>query len=892
MPTLGFTGTPQKDDAASKKVYQPPPAVTAASPPQQQQRTHHLAMEKVHDCEPATSTTGDINNKSTMIESLLLRSKELSFKPAATSFPLTWNEVGIFQQQEERVVVDNTNSDDGQGKKKNTIADTEKIMLAGRKDFRLLSQWDGNSIPNQQYYQQQQQEQQNEEKNDADEVIIIDDSSSEEEQVKTTKCSATAAPIVHVSPSKRVGGIAEDGIVTTTTTTQVQQEPKKRRDDDVPNDNNAGVRLGYPGMVYNKTLGIWVSETTEEPKQLTTTVARDQPKSQWVPVGTAKETGKEQQQLQPQQQQFQQQQPIQYRVSNPVLEAARQQLLTQQLPQHPLFSHQLQLQQQQQQQLQQQKQLRQKQLQHQVAPRHASNGHNQQKGGAQSNTSKAPPAPPKPTNTANETSHNERLPNLERFSEYRIDDANSITELEAIRHRLLILVERTNTRLKDMRVRQALGREIGVKGVEKLSIKELVKMLSEQVEEPTDNVDEPSSADEGPAMTTNGKRNHSETEEKSSRPGKKQRCCPLCFSTSHLQSGTNRSSAARGVATRSITCSVCEDDGICFKCHSRCLKCLNLICADCFVCCSKCNSSAYCSECVESGNGKCASCLAAEQQAQKRAEKRAEKKTNEPLPTVVKPSNRGIPTQITVRASEKKINESLPLPTAKPLPPKTIFGATDSKPSESKIVHRFYITGDTRKIGCTLKGPGGPGGARITIVGIEANSVAAQLGIQEDDELFVPGMPVEKMRNDFLAALTKPRPTVFHVLRSYPKQANDALQLQMPLHRFIINEPGVLGLTLRKMGSASYISSVVPGSVAERHGICVNDILCKPFTNGSEISGMYDWFLQRARSNTRPLIFEVLRQKSVAPKPRYSFGDENPFLYQLPDGLSAVEANK
>lgn len=235
-----------------------------------------------------------------------------------------------------------------------------------------------------------------------------------------------------------------------------------------------------------------------------------------------------------------------------------------------------------------------------------------------------------------------------------------------------------------------------------------------------------------------------------------------------------------------------------------------------------------------------------------------------------------------MRASEKEIE---PLPTAPPIPPQIItFGATDSKPSESNIVHRFYMSGGSGRIGCQLKGP--PYSAKVTFVGIEANSVADLHGIQEEDELFVPGMPVDKMRDYFLAAIAKPRPMIFHVLRSSQTSTSGGT-----LHRFIIREPGVLGLRLRQQGGITHFSSVDPSSVAEKHGICVNDILCKPFTNG-ETSGMYDWFLDQAKSNIRPFVFEVFRKKSVTPTPCYTFGDENPFLYRVPEGSAGLEKNK
>jgi len=579
----------------------------------------------------------------------------------------------------------------------------------------------------------------------------------------------------------------------------------------------------------------------------------------------------------------------------------------------------------QQQQLQQQQVIQQPQPQlHQAVPQNAANKQNQRKnGGAQRNNRATPPAAPIPaitTTNASESNNdnsarNNPLPNLERWSEYRIDAAKSITELEAIRHRLLSLLEKTNSRLKEMRVQRALQNEIGSKNAEKLSTKELIDILSEQVEESSGN------GDEGAAMaTTTGKRTHSEIEEQSSLSRKRQRCCPLCLCTSHLPSESNRSGATQGVATRSVTCSVCEDEGICFKCHSRCLKCLKSICSDCFATCSKCNSSAYCSDCVDGGNGKCASCCKSEQQAQKRAEKRAEKRRNESqprfgirpnlfraptddgesitrvaiaslakrdmrMPRRAGPRNEGVggaPIELKAPSARRKQGDSLAkLPP--PVPTQITVREADSKPPESYAEHRFCISGDSEKIGCCLRGPTD---GKMTIVDIQENSLAAQHGFQEGDEVFVPGMPCDKLKIYFIAAVRDPRPMIFHVRRFCSKLADDST-----VHRFVVHERGRLGVRIKRMGDTTTVSCVDPGSVAEKHGLCKNDILCKPFTNGSEISGTYDWFLNMATSNTRPFIFEVHRKKSVVPPPCYSFGDENPFLYRIPEGSSPVEAN-
>ncbi|KAL7445357.1 hypothetical protein ACHAXM_009771 [Skeletonema potamos] len=511
----------------------------------------------------------------------------------------------------------------------------------------------------------------------------------------------------------------------------------------------------------------------------------------------------------------------------------------------------------------------------------------------------APPILAIPTNASgnnnDESAQGNTLPIQERWSEYKIDAAKSISELELIRHRLLTLLEKTNTRLKEMRVQRALGNELGVKGAENLSIKELIDMLSEQVEQSSGNVGEVF-----PTATT-GKRNYSETEGHS-RPKKRQRCCPLCLGTSHLQSETN--SAIQG----SATCGVCEDDGICFNCHSRCLKCLKVVCADCFAICSKCKSSACCSDCLDNANGKCATCCKSEERAQKRREKAAEKKRNEPPPparalpiAVGQPNDDTLfefklpsPSRRTARGNESlaKLPPLVPVPTqitAKPSEANSKSSesyaehsyAEHSYAEHSYAEHRFFISGNTEKIGLGLNIIRG----RVTVVCVETNSLADKHGVQVGDELIMPGMVDVEVLDHFRVATSKPRPMIFHVKRFCSKLDKSTI------HRFVVHEKGTLGLKIKNTGGTTVITHVFPGSLAEKYGMCVNDVLCKPFTNGSEIEGLYDWFLNMVKSRTRPFVIEVFRKKSKAPPPCYSFGDENPFLYRISDESSAVEAN-
>jgi hypothetical protein len=170
---------------------------------------------------------------------------------------------------------------------------------------------------------------------------------------------------------------------------------------------------------------------------------------------------------------------------------------------------------------------------------------------------------------------------------------------------------------------------------------------------------------------------------------------------------------------------------------------------------------------------------------------------------------------------------------------------------------------------------------KLVFIDVAENSLAAKHGVHEGDELVVPGMSgmsTKDMLEYFKAAVKQP-PMIFHVHRSCPHPAST-------IHRFVIHEHGKLGVQIRCTGDTAIISQVDPGSLAEKHGLCKNDLLCKPFTNG-DVFGTYEWFLEGAKSSDRPFVIEVWRRKTVAPVLTCSrtslhlFGDENPFLYRL-----------
>ncbi|KAL3811788.1 hypothetical protein ACHAXA_005179 [Cyclostephanos tholiformis] len=178
-----------------------------------------------------------------------------------------------------------------------------------------------------------------------------------------------------------------------------------------------------------------------------------------------------------------------------------------------------------------------------------------------------------------------QTPARERFSEYRIDNAASIAELESIRRRLLNLVDRVDARLKDMRFAEAMSSIFGKETIDELSTQELMDILSQEIDK---------SAQAGSCNSTssdaNGRGIMKEALEDAiirDKAGKRRRypvTCPLCFD--------------RITSPTLIACEICDEDGICNNCHVNCSSCHRSTCADCLMSCDGCGSSYNCSDCV------------------------------------------------------------------------------------------------------------------------------------------------------------------------------------------------------------------------------------------------------------------------------------------------------
>jgi hypothetical protein len=87
------------------------------------------------------------------------------------------------------------------------------------------------------------------------------------------------------------------------------------------------------------------------------------------------------------------------------------------------------------------------------------------------------------------------------------------------------------------------------------------------------------------------------------------------------------------------------------------------------------------------------------------------------------------------------------------------------------------------------------------------------------------------------------------------------------LHRIHITYQGQLGMTIKQMrtGNRYYtiIVSVQPDKLANMHGLCANDIICKPDSQGSGFLDTYNWFMDSMK--TRPLIFDLWRSPLTRP---------------------------
>ncbi len=493
-----------------------------------------------------------------------------------------------------------------------------------------------------------------------------------------------------------------------------------------------------------------------------------------------------------------------------------------------------------------------------------------------------------------------KIPERERFSEYRIDDAASIAELESIRLRLLTLVDRADARLREMRFAEALIGYFGKETTEELSTRELMDMLSKEIDKSADTVSRDAAAAMGDSSgeDVKGERNASEASEDSrtnDEAGKRQHLpatCSLCFGKIASQ-------------TSVAACEICEDDGICNDCYVDCSCCHRRTCVDCLMSCDGCGSNYHCSDCMAVGGGKCVVCRP-----------KAKDQSNGMLRTASINQGGGIKSRRIKNATSSlsRGNQMIGLPQFRPPPiqpsawtaTRTVKTASTpsahptntalskqssatSKPSQLYSIHRFLIS-EAGTIGINLTKL--PQVRKCLISTVQANSVAGHHGIKEGDEILAPrsisGTDLD-VYSLFINA-SKHRPLLFEVKRAYkpPKLACGLLLGCHSFHRFIITKSGPLGIVLEMENAIVRVKSVAQNSLGDLYGLRYNDILCKPSTNG-ELHRDIAFLVEGVKWGIRPYIIEVWRalptymaETSIKMPPRTSGKNENPFMFSFP----------
>jgi len=612
--------------------------------------------------------------------------------------------------------------------------------------------------------------------------------------------------------------------------------------------------------------------------------------------------------------------------------------------------------------------------------------------------------------TATNTTNNSvaPLPQIERFSEYRIDNATTISELESIRNRLLTLVERTEDRINEKRLVDAMS-QYGEENLESLTTEELMRRLTKVVDKTTamDEGDDTVGASGG--EKSNGKRNGDEL---TNNNGNTKRLCTSTATTCPLCFDTTTSSTTTG------TCQVCEDTNICNQCYAPCSCCKRTTCADCLMVCDGCGKVYHCADCMIFGDGKCKTCrskkaaappppapsyvpryvngayvglqyqqqqpsqvptavrktsmsamgqmnarlgqppIAQQTQSQSRygdrysaanvkarhnadgsvipatAPKQSPRSGRFRQPagrarkdcdwdavrgvwipkvqqlkavrktTKVRPSFTG---HQDIAAKAKQLaaaQQSGRLPNPPPphkdtvanLAKTAIAAKPPPPPPQQHSFHRFIISEEgTIGLNFTLETKTN----KVRVTTVHPNSMALKHDVQVGDEILAPSSyTASKTPNVYKLFLdgASNRPLLFEVSRpctdsSLVKLGESAAPVGKVLHRFIITREGPLGMTcvkdsliLSHEGEATArISEVAPNSLSDIHGVQVDDIICKPGSNGAEMAD-FKSFIALAKTGARPLTIEVLRDVGGERKPTPSTrsANANPYVLSFP----------
>eukprot|EP00804_Cyclotella_cryptica_P015154 CCRYP_000711-RA/>CCRYP_000711-RA protein AED:0.01 eAED:0.01 QI:286/1/1/1/0/0/2/1294/746 len=439
------------------------------------------------------------------------------------------------------------------------------------------------------------------------------------------------------------------------------------------------------------------------------------------------------------------------------------------------------------------------------------------------------------------------MPDMERWSEYRIDSAASIDDLESIRRRLLSLTDRVNLRLKEMRFIEAIAMTETHEGfVKRESIEEMIRSWADNLElyssDTTKSRDDSSTQKNNKRELADNDTGELEKNATNAKPCKRQRssCCPFCLNTTAAPDDEAYS-----------TCSVCDETSyICLRCRVYCNDCHRLTCEDCLMMCDTCFSGPCCTDCMAK-TGRCASCS------------KVKPKTSAKLSPAARPNGKLQPHVL--KSSEK---EALPL--------------TSQTGASNYSIHRFVIT-EKRALGLTITDNKSIGTASIRHV--QDKSVAEYIGLRSSDQICLPFTNGAQPSNsyDLFIQASQLRPLILEVKRkiSHP-------QIGRILHRFHITDEGHLGMSVKAVncpgGHCTIIVSIQPGSLGDIHGICRGDIICKPFTNGAAYINVYSWFMGVVKQ--RPLTFEVWRDRSSFPTTNCQANNllkksANPFLWHF-----------
>ena len=153
----------------------------------------------------------------------------------------------------------------------------------------------------------------------------------------------------------------------------------------------------------------------------------------------------------------------------------------------------------------------------------------------------------------------------DQWSEYKIDSAATVNDLECIRRRLLTLLHRTDTKLKEMRFIMANGK----KGFQYRQKQNDLKSKN-QYNEPTVLCQSQITA-----------------------------CCPFCLNSDDTQDSDHSYT----------TCEVCDErSNMCLSCREFCSNCDRLTCEDCLMRCDTCTSGVECWDCMGK-NAQCSNCI-------------------------------------------------------------------------------------------------------------------------------------------------------------------------------------------------------------------------------------------------------------------------------------------